>query len=137
MPALGLDWSHRLLRLMLKYRELSGGGETSAQLLGFARRTRAVGDLLRDRTRAGVVVVAHDEPLVRLETERVVRRIRSLGDHVPAIIWNRVACAPSPLPVDPPVGQFVASAVAPPPVGPSRLLAWLNDWRVLTPAPDA
>src|SRR5215208_6351532 len=43
MPALALDWSHRLLRLMLKYRELAGGGELGAELLTFARRTRSVG----------------------------------------------------------------------------------------------
>jgi len=61
MPALALDWSHRLLRLMLKYRELAGGGELGAELLAFARRTRLVGELLRDRERAGVLVVALDE----------------------------------------------------------------------------
>jgi arsenite-transporting ATPase len=131
MPALALDWSHRLLRLMLKYPELAGGGETSAELLAFARRTRAVGDLLRDGTRAGVMVVTLDEPIVRLESERVVRRIRALGNHVPAVLWNRARRVPRPLPADPPVGQFVASDVVPPPVGAARLLAWFEGWRAL------
>ena len=131
MPALALDWSHRLLRLMLKYRELAGGGELGAEILAFARRTRSVGDMLRDRQRAGVLVVALDEAIVRLETERVVARIRSLGDHVPAIIWNRVHEVPRPLPVAPAVRQFVAAEVSPPPVGPARLLGWLEEWRAL------
>jgi arsenite/tail-anchored protein-transporting ATPase len=131
MPALALDWSHRLLRLMLKYRELAGGGELGAELLTFARRTRSVGELLRDRDRAGVLVVALDEAIVRLETERVVGRIRRLGDHVPAIIWNRAREVPRPLPVEPPVRQFVAAEVSPPPVGPARLLGWLEEWRAL------
>ena len=131
MPALALDWSHRLLRLMLKYRELGGGGELGAELLAFARRTRSVGELLRDRDRAGVLVVALDEAIVRLETERVVGRIRSLGDHVPAIIWNRAREMPRPLPVEPPIRQFVAAEVSPPPVGPTRLLGWLEEWRAL------
>jgi len=131
MPALALDWAHRLLRLMLKYRELAGGGETSAELLTFARRTRTVGELLRDPSRAGVVVVALDEDIVRRESTRVVDRVRALGHDVPAIVWNRVAGAPSPLPVSAPVRQFVAPEVAPPPVGPARLLEWLDRWTVL------
>jgi arsenite-transporting ATPase len=131
MPALALDWSHRLLRLMLKYRELAGSTETSAELLTFARRTRAVGDLLRDVARAGVMVVALDEPVVRLEAVRVIDRVRVLGNHVPAVIWNRAVTVPDPLPVEPPVRQFVAADVAPPPVGTARLLRWLEGWRIL------
>ena len=131
MPALALEWTHRLLRLMLKYRELAGGGELSADLLMFARRTRAVGELLRDPERAGVMVVALDEPIVRLETGRVVELVRALGNHVPAIVWNRAHGTPVPLPVEPAVHQFVAAEASPPPVGPARLLRWLEGWRAL------
>jgi arsenite/tail-anchored protein-transporting ATPase len=131
MPALALDWSHRLLRLMLKYRELAGGNEVSADLLAFARRTRAVGALLLDESRAGVVVVALDEPIVRLEAARVIDRVRGLGSHVPGVIWNRARGVPEPLPVQPPVRHFVAADVTPPPVGPARLSRWLEDWRAL------
>jgi arsenite/tail-anchored protein-transporting ATPase len=131
MPALALDWAHRLLRLMLKYRGLAGGGETSSELLTFARRTRAVNELLRDPARCGVLVVALDEPIVRLESARVVDRVRALGNHVPAIVWNRVTRAPLPLPVEGTLGQFVAPEVAPPPLGPAGLLDWLDGWRAL------
>jgi len=131
MPALALDWSHRLLRLMLKYRELAGGGEMSAELLSFARRTRSVSELLADSTRSGVIVVALDEPIVRLETSRVIDRVRALRNAVPALIWNRARHVPQPLPVEPPVHQFVAAELDDPPVGVSRLLDWLDDWRAL------
>jgi len=131
MPALALDWSHRLLRLMLKYRELSGGGDLAGELIAFARRTRAVNELLHDETRAGVLVVALDEPVVRVEASRVIDRIRSLGSHVPGLVWNRVAEPPQPLPVEPPVRQFVAAAVSPPPIGAQRLLRWHDEWRAL------
>lgn len=131
MPALALDWSHRLLRLMLKYRELAGGNEVSADLLAFARRTRAVAALLHDDARAGVLVVTLDEPIVRLEAARVIERVRALGDSVPGVLWNRARGAPLPLPVEPPVRQFVAADVTPPPVGAVPLLHWLDDWRVL------
>ena len=130
MPSLALDWSHRLLRLMLKYRELAGGGELTADLVAFARRTRAVTALLQNPAEAGVLVVALDEPVVRLEACRIIDRVRSLGNHVPALVWNRVREAPAPLPVEPTVRQFVAAAV-PSPIGPARLLEWLDDWRAL------
>jgi len=130
MPTLALDWTHRLLRLMLKYRELAGGGELAAELVAFARRTRAVTALLQDSALAGVIVVALDEPVVRLEASRIIGRVRSLGNHVPAVVWNRVRQAPVPLPVEPTVRQFVASAV-PSPIGVKRLLEWHDGWRAL------
>jgi len=130
MPSLALDWSHRLLRLMLKYRELAGGGELAAELVTFARRTRSVSALLQDAAQAGVLVVALDEPVVRLEASRIIERVRSLGNHVPALIWNRVREAPAPLPVEPTVRQFVAAAV-PSPIGAARLLDWHDGWRAL------
>jgi len=130
MPTLALDWAHRLLRLMLKYRELAGGGELAAELVAFARRTRAVTALLQDAALAGVIVVALDEPVVRLEASRIIGRVRSLGNHVPAVVWNRVRQAPVPLPVEPTVRQFVASAV-PSPIGVARLLEWHDGWRAL------
>jgi arsenite-transporting ATPase len=130
MPSLALDWSHRLLRLMLKYRELAGGGALAAELVAFARRTRAVAALLQDAAQAGVIVVALDEPVVRLEASRIIERVRLLGNHVPALVWNRVREAPTPLPVEPTVRQFVAAAV-PSPIGAARLLEWYDGWRVL------
>jgi arsenite/tail-anchored protein-transporting ATPase len=131
MPALALDWAHRLLRLMLKYRELAGGGDLAADLLAFARRTRAVSALLNDAQQSAVLVVALEEPVVRLEASRIVDRVRALGAAVPALVWNRVSALPRPLPVEPPVRQFVAAAATPPPVGARRLLAWYDEWGVL------
>jgi hypothetical protein len=86
---------------------------------------------LRDHARAGVMVVALDEPVVRLEAVRVIDHVRALGNHVPAILWNRAERVPAPLPVEPSVRQFVAADVMPPPVGAPRLLGWLEDWRSL------
>ena len=60
-----------------------------------------------------------------------MNRVRALGNCVPALIWNRVGATPRPLPVEPPVRQFVAAAATPPPVGTARLLAWYDDWGVL------
>jgi hypothetical protein len=77
-----------------------------------------------------VLVVALDEHVVRLEASRIIERVRSLGNHVPALIWNRVREAPVPLPVEPTIRQFVAAAV-PSPIGPARLLEWHDGWKSL------
>jgi arsenite-transporting ATPase len=131
MPALALDWSHRLMRLMLKYREVGGLGESAEGVLSFARRTRRVAEILHDPHQTALVVVALDEPLVRGETARLVAAARAEGVAVRAVMWNRWTGpeAPNPLPVNPPVAQFVAPATTPPPVGAEALNAWAGQWR--------
>jgi arsenite-transporting ATPase len=131
MPALALEWSHRLMRLMLKYRDVAGLGESAEELLSFARRTRRVGQLLRDPERAALVVVTLDEPLVRGETARLVAATRAEGVEVRGVVWNRWTGrgSPSPLPVNPPLAQFVAPAATPPPIGVAALRAWADHWR--------
>ncbi|MDQ3951276.1 MAG: ArsA family ATPase, partial [Gemmatimonadota bacterium] len=131
MPALALEWSHRLMRLMLKYRDVAGLGESAEELLSFARRTRRVGELLRDPGQSGLIVVSLDEPLVRGETARLVAATRGEGVDVRGVVWNRWTGrgSPSPLPVTPPIAQFVAPAAMPPPVGAAALRAWAGHWR--------
>jgi arsenite-transporting ATPase len=130
MPALALEWSHRLMRLMLKYRDVAGLGESAEELLAFARRTRRVGELLRDPAQSALVVVALDQPLVRGETGRLVAAARAEGVEVRGVVWNRWTGrgSPSPLPVTPPVAQFVAPATTPPPIGAAALRAWAGHW---------
>ena len=48
MPALAIDWSHRLMRLIMKYSEVVGLGEAAQDLVNFSRRTRALDRLLHD-----------------------------------------------------------------------------------------
>ena len=54
MPQLALTWSHQLLRLMLKYQNVTGLGETAREILDFARSLRAVDALLRDAQKCAV-----------------------------------------------------------------------------------
>jgi arsenite-transporting ATPase len=134
MPSLALDWSHRLLRLMLKYREVVGLGETAGELLAFAKRTRAVRDLLADHGRAGLIVVALDEPLVRGETQRLVTAVAERGVGVIALLWNRTRAMPLPLSLSDAIPQLVSAEVVPPPVGVDALRAWRDAWIPLHPA---
>lgn len=132
MPAVVLAWSRQLMRLMLKYKEVAGLGEAAQSLVEYAKMTRALQRLLRDPTRATLIVVALDEPLVRGESARLVRAARERDVAVSAMVWNRVGrVGPAPLPVTPPLTQFCAPACTPPPVGVAALLAWTSDWRAL------
>jgi arsenite/tail-anchored protein-transporting ATPase len=134
MPALALDWSHRLMRLMLKYRDVVGLGETAQELLDFARRTRALDALIHDRSRCGLVIVALDEPVVRAETERLSVAVQSRGVDVIGLLWNRVDHAPAPLPASVAGRQVLAEETSPPPIGVTSLRKWRHGWRVLSPS---
>ena len=131
MPALALDWSHRLLRMMLKYRDVVGLGETAQELLAFAKRTRAVQTLLADPARSGLFAIALDEPLVRGETARLVAAVTARGVAVIGLLWNRTERPPEPLSLPGDVPQFVSANVSPPPTGIAALRRWRASWSSL------
>jgi arsenite-transporting ATPase len=129
MPQLALTWTHQLLRLMLKYKDVTGLGETARELLDFSKNLRSVDALLRDQARCAIVLVTLDEPVVRAETERLAKEVRSRGVGIAGVVLNRAGATPA-LPVaDGPV-HFEAPAVEPPPVGPRALREWSQAWRV-------
>jgi anion-transporting ArsA/GET3 family ATPase len=132
MPAIALDWSHRLMRLMLKYQNVVGLGDTAHELLDFAKRTRALEALLHDATRSSVVLVSLDEPVVRAETERLAAEITARGIDIAALVWNRVRSEPSPLPASAVARQFCASEMIPPPIGAPALREWSTSWHELS-----
>jgi arsenite-transporting ATPase len=126
MPRLAVAWSHQLMRLMLKYRDVVSLGDAAQELLDFARRTRALESRLIDPALATTIVVALDEPLVREETARLVGELS--GRHLPiaAIIWNRATTA-SPLPT----GAAIPQLFAPPVeglVGIDQIREWTKTW---------
>jgi len=133
MPALALEWSHRLMRLILRYRDVVGLGETAQDLLDFAKRTRALDVLIHDRAQCGLVLVALDEPVVRTETERLAAAVDALGVDVIAVVWNRVGHPPAPLPAAIPGSQLFAQETNPPPIGATALRRWRRGWRALSP----
>ena len=124
LPALAIEWSHRLMRLILKYKEIAGLGEAAQELLNFSRRTRALNTLLRDETRAGIVLVTLDEPLVRDETARLSSLLRASGVKVLGEVMNRAEKL---------AGESGALSLAPewprPLVGVSALREWWKQWQ--------
>ncbi|MEO6877162.1 MAG: ArsA family ATPase [Gemmatimonadaceae bacterium] len=128
MPAMALDWTHRLMRLLLKYRDIVELGDTAQELLDFAKRTRALEALLHDRDRTALILVALNEPVVRAETERLVSAAHDRSINVEAIIWNRVHERVSPLTTAPAARQVFGGEASPPPVGIAALRNWAHSW---------
>ncbi|HEX6964527.1 MAG TPA: ArsA family ATPase [Gemmatimonadaceae bacterium] len=132
MPTLAIEWSHRLLRLMLKYQHVVRLGQAAQDLLTFSQRTRALDAALHDPSRAALLLVALDEPLVRAETARLASAVRARGVHVAGVIWNRANEGPLPLPSEPPLRQFASSAAKPSPRGVEALRRWSLGWTPLS-----
>jgi len=123
-----LDWSHRLMRLIMKYREVVGLGEAAQELLNFSRRTRAIDALLRDGARAGLVLVSLDEPIVIAETRRLARALQTTGVSILGEIRNRVSSRRARVTSDPSRPLFVAPELEPPPIGVAAIRDWCERW---------
>ena len=119
------------MRLMLRYREVVGLGDAAAELLEFAKRTRALEALLHDPSRAGVILVALDEPVVRAQTRRLAGAVRDRGVDVIALVWNRTKRAIDPLPHAVAARQVCAGETRRSPVGVAALRTWSRSWRGL------
>jgi arsenite-transporting ATPase len=132
MPALALDWSHRLMRLILKYKELIGLGEVAEELLAFSRRTRHFEQLLQDPSRAGAVLVTLEEPLVRSETVRLASALAATQLTVVGVVHNRVASSrvSGDFPSDLPGSQLFAPTSETPLVGADAIREWSRRWKV-------
>ena len=127
MPKLALDWTHQLMRLMLKYKDVVALGDTARDLLAFSQGLRAIDAQLRDPARAAVVLVALDEPVVRDETERLAREVTARGVALGAVVVNRAADGVA-LPVAQAPVHLVAPTAATTPIGIEALRRWGASW---------
>ena len=125
LPAVAIDWSHRLMRLIMKYKEITGISEAAGDLISFSRRTRALQGLLHDQTRAGVLLVSLDEPSVRAETARLASLLRTTGIAVIGEVRNRARRGD--------IADGVAVVIAPefgrPLVGVEAIREWALTWQ--------
>jgi arsenite-transporting ATPase len=125
MPTLAIEWSHRLMRLILKYKEVANLGDAAQDLLNFSRRTRAFDELLHDPARAGLVLVSLDEPAVTAETARLAELLRSTGITVLAEIRNRVTKGAR----NADAGVHLAPESDRPLIGVDAIKDWSRSWR--------
>lgn len=124
MPELALDWTHRIMRILLKYRALGELDAPAGHLLRFAKRFRGLRERLADPTRTAIVIVTLDDPVVRAETRRLAARLTALGLAPAAAVVNRATG-----PVGPEMGvpTFAAPLITEP-VGAHALAAFAGAW---------
>ena len=133
MPRLALEWTHQLMRLMLRYKDVAGLGDTARELLEFAKNLRSLDALLRDPARCGMVLVTLEEAVVRAESERLAAAATERGVAVRAVVHNRGTS--SSLPVGAAGVQVVAPAEQEPLVGAEAIRRWSSRWIAADPLP--
>lgn len=146
MPSVALDWSHALLRLLLRYREVTGLGETAERVLRFSRTLRGLRARLEDRAHTWALAVALPEALSVPETARLAARLGGLGVAPGALLVNRVLADDGVLPGRAGAAAallalpgFPRAAAAPEwrgggPRGAGELLRFARAWRRVSPA---
>jgi arsenite/tail-anchored protein-transporting ATPase len=136
MPEVALDWTHKVMRILLKYRAVGGLDAPAGPLIRLAKQFRALRERLSDPSRTAIIVVTLEEPLVQAETDRLIDRLQHLGLPLAAVVVNRAVDDPTARSVDgagqtPGLPTFRAPTV-PEPTGPDALLAFAMAWERVT-----
>src|SRR5690606_31986062 len=79
MPDLALDWTHALMRILLRAGVAGSLDALSERMLGFAKRLKTLRSVLSDPERTAVFVVTLEERMVRAETERLRAALHAAG----------------------------------------------------------
>jgi arsenite/tail-anchored protein-transporting ATPase len=128
MPELALDWTHRIMRILLKYRAVGGLDAPAGPLIRLAKRFRALRERLADPSRTAIVVVTLEEALVLAETRRLVQRLDGMGLSAAALLVNRAHLGEAgPVGDLPDLPTFRAPVVREP-VGADALRAFARAW---------
>jgi anion-transporting ArsA/GET3 family ATPase len=94
MPDAAREWVQLLLRVLLKYREIVPPGQLAAELVELSKSVRALQVLLHNPVDTRFIVVTRAAAVPRLETVRLIRRLRRLRLAVPAVVVNAMTLAP-------------------------------------------
>ena len=155
MPALLHEWVRTLMSILLKYQDVTGLGTTGTLLLDLSKRIGRLRELLVDPRRTQFVVVTRAAALPRLESVRLLARLRRLRVAAPCVLVNalgRGTCArcrraagreareltairselagPRPKPT-----LLLAPAQVPAPIGAKPLARWARTWTAAGPGP--
>ena len=93
-PDVARNWVHVLMRLLLKYREVVHAPEFASQLIDLAKGIGDLQTLFSDHRATRFLVVTRAAALPRLESARLLARLRRLRFATPAIIVNGMTLAP-------------------------------------------
>ena len=94
MPEAAREWTQALLRVLLKYKKLVRPGQLAEELLVLAKSVRELQTMLHDATHTRFVAVTRAAEVPRLETERLLQRLRRLQLSTPAVVVNALTRAP-------------------------------------------
>ena len=125
-PEIALEWTHALMRILLKYGVAGGLEDLSQRVLAFARQLKQLDSLLHDASGCGVFVVTLDQPVVRAQTARLLSSLGDAGMEVLALITNRTTSGTSHVSGAPIC--IGAPQRARPPVGQAALRDFLDEW---------
>jgi arsenite-transporting ATPase len=148
MPDVAREWVQALMRMLLKYRSLVRPVKLGAELVELSRSVRRLQELLANSRAARFIVIARAAEMSRLETERLVARLRGLRLSVPVLIVNAMTLSPTGCPrcraiatsERAQLARFVrrrkpgecaiilTPLVAPPPRGARVLDRWARSW---------
>jgi arsenite-transporting ATPase len=93
-PDAAREWTQALLRVLLKFKRLVRPGQLAEELLVLAKSVRELQAMLRDAAHTRFVAVTRAAELPRLETERLLQRLRRLRLSTPAVVVNALTRAP-------------------------------------------
>jgi arsenite/tail-anchored protein-transporting ATPase len=88
MPAVAREWVQALLRMLLKYRKVLRPGALAGDLVDLSRQVRTLQSLLTDGTATRFVAVTRAAELPRLETGRLLAKLRRMRVATPFVIVN-------------------------------------------------
>jgi arsenite/tail-anchored protein-transporting ATPase len=94
MPDVARAWVQSLMRVLLKYRSVAKAGRLGAELVDLSKSIRRLHERLRDRSHTRVVVVTRAARVPRLETERLLGRLRRLKLPASALVVNAATLLP-------------------------------------------
>jgi arsenite-transporting ATPase len=90
LPEAAREWIQALLAVLLKYRQVVGLGQLAQDLVDMSKQLRSLEALLRDPVRTAFVAVTRPAGLPRLETERLLAELDTLGIPVAGLLVNAI-----------------------------------------------
>jgi len=140
-PDIVRDWIRAILRLLLRYREVTGLGAVGEALLEMARRIRGLSEVLVDARRTAAFVVLLPEALSEPETRRLLESLATAGIPVEACLLNRGSSVGSAqveralrAAERTQAGLVILPDMDPPPIGIEALDDFRDRWRSLEAA---
>jgi arsenite-transporting ATPase len=88
LPETALAWVRELLTILLRYRRVIRLGPLARDLVALSQELRRFRALLRDGSATRAVVVTRPHRLPRLETVRLITRLRARGVGISALVVN-------------------------------------------------